>query len=37
MDGEGGRRGDRYVEHMEIYGWFMGMAMYGKNHYNIVK
>ena len=36
MDGEGGRRGDRYVEHMEIYGWFMGMAMYGKNHYNIV-
>ena len=34
-DGEGGGRGDRDGEHMEIHGWFM--SMYGKNHYNIVK
>ena len=34
-EGEGGGRGDRDVEYMWIYGWFM--SMYGKNHYNIVK
>ena len=34
-DGEGGGRGDRDGEHMQIHGWFM--SMYGKNLYNIVK
>ena len=33
--GEGGGRGDRDGEYMQIHGWFM--LMYGKNHYNIVK
>ena len=35
LDGEGGGRGDRDGEHMEIHGWFI--SMYGKNHYNTVK
>ena len=34
-DEEGGGRGDRDGEHMEIHGW--SMSMYGKTHYNTVK
>ena len=33
--GEGGGRGYRDGEHMQIHGWFM--SMYGKYLYNIVK
>ena len=32
---EGGGKGDRDGEYMQIHGWFM--SMYGKTHYNIVK
>ena len=35
LGGEGGGRGDRDGEYMEIHGWFM--SMYDKTHYNIVK
>ena len=34
-DGEGSEREGQDGEHMYTHGWFI--AMYGKNHYNIVK
>ena len=33
-DREGGGKGDQEGEHI-LHGWFM--ALYGKNHYNIIK